>query len=97
MVSKNSFTLLVVSSTPFFAFVQIIYFLDSFTLYLVNCFFPSDADVVVSRSLSTCPEKEKYIANLQSWTLISRHYANVPKVLIFGLLVRTGTKKYFSY
>ena len=43
---------------------------------------------------------------LQSWSLISRHMrnvaekcfsANVPKVLIFGLLVRTGTINDFSY
>ena len=42
---------------------------------------------------------------LQSWTLISRHLRNVaekcfsadvPKVLIFGLLVRTGTINDFS-
>ena len=43
--------------------------------------------------------------NLQSWTLISRLFrnvaekcfsANVPKVLIFGLLIRTGTINDFS-
>ena len=42
----------------------------------------------------------------QSWTLISRHFRNVaekcfsenaPKVLIFGLVVRTGTINDFSY
>ena len=43
---------------------------------------------------------------VQFWTLISRHIrnvsekffsANVPKVIIFGLLVRTGTINDFSY
>ena len=45
-------------------------------------------------------------SEVQSWTLISRHFrnvaekcfsANVPKVVIFGLLVRTGTINDFSY
>ena len=45
-------------------------------------------------------------AKLQFWTLISTHIRNmakkyfsakVPKVLIFGLLVRTGTRIAFSY
>ena len=46
------------------------------------------------------------LTGLQSWTLISRHFrnvaekcfpANVPKVLIFDFLVRTGTINEFSY
>ena len=51
-------------------------------------------------------KKCKHLNNIQSWTLISRHFrnvaencfsANVPKVLIFGLLVRTGTINDFPY
>ena len=48
----------------------------------------------------------KHLYQVKSWTLISRNFrnvaekcfsANVPKVLIFGLLVRTGTINDFSY
>ena len=58
---------------------------------------------IVTRFLSDDPPAH---LDLQSWTLISRHFrnvaencfsANVPKVLIFGLLVRTGTINDFSY
>ena len=58
--------------------------------------------------VKTFGTSEESIQNLEvnSWTLISRHFrnvaekcfsANVPKVLIFGLLVRTGTINDFSY